>query len=414
VTARSARTLAAYGALVRRAGALMAALAAGGAALAGCGSPGRAAAAPVPVPVPLPLATALAAGPATWAVVPMGTAAPGPGQLWEVFARPAGGTRWTLATPPAVGTSGAIALAAGTGGTLVAGIRPSQALRFSPVTSTADGGRTWVPGGPAPALAPVPDALAAAPRGRALIALAARRGGRAAAWLARAGPSGPWTALGTAAALSATGAGRACGVTQLTAAAFAPDGRPVLGAACRRPGTAGIFAERGGTWRAAGPRLGAAGRPGPVRVLRLARAGGRLAALLQAGTGRAAVLIAAWTSGGPPAGPAAPPGPLAWTVSAPLPVRGAAVTASSLGGNGAVAVGLGGRRAAWLAGPGAAWRPLPALPRAPHVTLALPAGGGVLALTASGSVLTAWRLPPGAGRWAATQRTAVDLAGAPG
>jgi hypothetical protein len=317
-----------------------------------------------------------------------------------VFTRPAGGTRWTLATPPAVGTSGAIALAAGSGGALVAGIRPSQALRFSPVTSTADGGRTWVPGAPAPALAPVPDALAAAPRGRALIALAAGRDGRGAAVQARAGPSGPWTALATAAALAATGAGRACGVTQLTAAAFAPAGWPVLGAGCRRPGAAGIFAEQDGAWRAAGPRLGAAGRAGPVRVLRLARAGHRLAALLQAGTGRAAVLIAAWASGG-----------LAWTVSAPLPLRGAAVTASSLGGTGAVAVGLGGHRAAWLAGPGAAWRPLPALPRAPHVTLALPAGGGVLALATSGSVLTAWRLPPGAGRWAAAQRAAVDLAG---
>ncbi len=363
-------------------------------AVAACGSaPGPAAARP-PAPVSLPLATSLAAGPITWAVVPMGTAAPGPDQFWELVTRPAGGTRWTLGTPPAVATNGAIAAAAGPGGALVAGVHPSQALDFSPVTSTGDGGRTWSPAAPDPGLARVPDALAAAPQGGRLVALDQGRAGPAVAVQARSVTAGSWSVLARAAAVAATPAGRACGVTGLTAIAFSPEGVPVLGADCSRTGTAGIFAGQAGTWQAAGPALPAALRRGPVRVLRLTRAGGRLTALLQAGGD----LVAAWTASG-----------RAWTVSAPLPLPGRTVASSSFGADGAVAVELGGRRAALLAGPGGSWQRLPALPAAPHVTLALPPGGAVTALATDRSVLTVWQLARGGPGWTRVQVTTVPI-----
>jgi hypothetical protein len=87
---------------------------------------------------------------------------------------------------------------------------------------------------------------------------------------------------------------------------------------------------------------------------------------------------------------------------------------SSLGTADAAAVELTGRRAEYLAGPGAAWQALPRLPQGRAVTLALPASGGVDALAADGSVLTAWRLHAtgsalSPGRWAQTQTTKVPI-----
>jgi hypothetical protein len=410
---RAAHRAVRRGTSIRRGVAVIAVAAAGGAGLAGCGGrPGPAAARPAG-PGSLPLAISGPDGAMTWAVIPMGSAAPGPGQVWELVTL-AGGSRWTVATPPAVTTSGAIAVTAGRGGSLLAAIRPRQALRFSPVTGTADGGRTWVPGNPAPGLAAVPDALAAAPDGRELIALA---GDPAIAvqsrWPASGGglvPAGQWTALAGRTSLAAAPAGRACGVTALTAAAFSPAGRPVLGADCRRPGVAGILAGPPGGWQLAGPPLPAGLRGRRIRVLRLTLAAGRLTALLQAGAGPAAVLVAAWTADG-----------RAWTVSAPLPLRGAAVSSTSFGGDGTAAVELGGRRAMLVPGPvaarppagpapaGRAWRRLPALPAAPHVTLAVPGGAAVMALATDGGVLTVWQLSRGGGGWIRVQRVVVPV-----
>jgi hypothetical protein len=395
-----ARTLARPGTPARPAAAILAAVITGGAALAGCGSAARPAAARPAAPAAPPLATSLAAGPVTWAVVPMGAAAPGPNQFWQLFLRPAGGGRWVLATPPDVATNGALAAAPAAGQALTAGVRPTLSLDFSPVTATADGGRNWSAGTPDPGLARVPDALAAAPHGAGLIALDQGRGGPATAAAASSATAPAWSALTTAKALAGTAAGRACGLAALTAAAFSPAGVPALGGTCRQPGVAGIFTRQSGTWRAAGPALPAALDGESIRVLRLTRTGSRLTALLAAGTGRAASLVAAWTAGG-----------RSWTVSPPLPLAGAAVLSSSFGGDGAAAVTLSGRRSAMVAGPGAAWQALPALPAAPSVTLALPAGGAVTALATDRSVLTVWQLarPAGGPAWTKAQTTIVPI-----
>jgi hypothetical protein len=138
-----------------------------------------------------------------------------------------------------------------------------------------------------------------------------------------------------------------------------------------------------------------------VRVIRLARIGGRLTAVLEAGAGHSASLLTAWMTGG------------RWALSSALRLTGPTVASSSFGSNGAVAVELAGGRGEVLAGPGSSWRALPALPPGRTVTLALPADGGVDALAADGSLLTAWRLPGtplGSGTaWVKTQQIKVPI-----
>jgi hypothetical protein len=368
----------AQGRRVFRAGAPRAGAAVLGAAIlaGGCASAAHPAAARAPRPVALPLATSVAGDQETWAAVPMGTE--GPNLFWQLFVRPAQATRWTLATPPDVATNGAIALAAGGGNGLVTGIHPSLLLRFSPITATADGGRTWSAGAPDPGLASVPDALAAAPGGGQLISL--EHDGRVD--LGRAGAADR-PSLTSTEALARTPAGRACRLSGLTAVAFSPAGAPLLAGQCARPGVVGVFADQGGAWAAAGPALPSALRGQRIEVLRLTRTGSQLTALLQAGTGRTATLVAAWSTTG-----------RQWTLSAPLRLGRLGVQSSSFG-HGALAVTLTGRRGELLADPSAAWQPLPELPAGRTVTLALPAPGEVDALAAAGSVLTAWQLHPG-------------------
>jgi hypothetical protein len=385
----------------RAAAALAAAVLASGLAAgcshAGSGPAAAASAAPAPAsaPAPLSLTTALTAQGTSWAAVPMG-AASGPNLFWQLFTRPAGSTQWSLATPPDVPTNGALILAStgsGSGGrSLTAGVRPALSLRFSPVTVTTDAGRTWASGPPAAGLADVPDALGSAPGGQ-LIALATN--GQA----SLASPTGTsWTGLTSERALAKEPAASRCGLTALTAAAYTPAGAPLLAGNCTRPGVAGIFSYTKGAWDDAAPPMPASLGREQIRVLRLTRTDDSDTALLEAGTGPAAALLAAWTSSGGQ-----------WTVSPPLPLGGARVLSTSFGGTGAAAVVLSGNRGAVLSGPGARWQALPALPSGTTVTLALPAAGGTDALAAAGSMLTVWHLAAGSAQWAKTQVTKVPV-----
>jgi hypothetical protein len=323
----------------------------------------------------------------------------GPNLFWQLFALPAAGGRWKLETPPDAATNGALILAGrqgpGTaGGTMVVGIRPSLDLTFSPVTSTSDAGSAWTTLAPEPGLADVPDALAAAPGG-ALVALDKDQG---VSELSSPGTAN-WSALSSQRAVAATAAGRACGLTALTATAYTASSMPLLGGACGNAGVAGIFAYSAGTWRLAGPALSGPLAGQRVQVLRLTRVGGTDTALLQAGSGPSAVLAAAWTpdSGGH------------WTVSPVLKLAGARPASASFGANGATGVTLANGRGALIDGPHAAWQQLPALPAGRSVTLALPAGQAPEALAADAGVLTVSRLAPGAARWTTAQVVKVPI-----
>ena len=359
---------------------------------AGCGSSTeRSAVAPPPRPAPLSLATSLTSAGTAWATIPMG-APSGPNQFWQLFALTSPGGRWSLKTPGGVATNGALVLAGPGQQTLTAGIRPSLDLGFSPVTVTRDGGGSWSSLPPEPGFADVPDALAAAADGR-LIAL-----GQDQAVQAAASQRASWTTLTTPKALAATAAGRRCALAGLTAVAYTPAGAPLLAGTCGRAGTAAIFTHQGRTWRLAGPALPTALSGQPVRVIRLSQAGGRDVALLQAGTGASASLLAAWTGDS-----------RAWTLSPVFPLSGAHAVSVSSGPGGAVAVVLSGGRGVTVDGPGAAWRRLPPLPPGQAVVLAVPAPGTTDLLAAAGSMLTAWQLTGQPARWTKTQTVKVPI-----
>jgi hypothetical protein len=359
--------------------------------LAGCAS----AAAPSPAPsapaVTAPLATSLAAvGGGTWAVVQMGGSAADENSFWELFTRPAPNTPWQLVTPPGIADNGGLVAAAPAAGQrLDIAVRPSQGLTFSPLALTGDGGKTWGTGLVDAAVAAVPDALATG-SGKMLALLADGAIEQAAV------PGVSWTRLAGPGALAASNAARGCQVTGVTAVALTASGTPLAAASCARPGVAGIFARTAGGWEAAGPALTGplAGRL--VQALRLTGTSTGNIALLQAGTGSSASVLAAWSSDG-----------THWTVSAPLPAGSGQVRASGTGAGGAVWLLLAGGRAETVSGPGVAWRSLPAPPRG-TAALATGAAGTFDALAVSSGKLTVSQLSAD-GTWRTTQVLNVPI-----
>jgi hypothetical protein len=365
---------------------------------AGCGSTvagaGRAAAARAQARLPL-AASLTVPGAASWAVVEMGGSSSKFENFWQLVARRAGTARWTLATPPGVADNGGLVAASLGGAALVTGVNPSQDLQFSPLATTRDGGAHWSPGLLPAGLASLPSALAAGPGGR-LLAITDRG---LAEMSAPGGAS--WARLTSLASLAATPAGRSCGLSSLTAAAFSPSGVPLLAGQCASRGVTGIFAYSGGSWRLAGPALPAGLARRRVSVLRLSTAGRSTAALLvTAAPGGEVSLVAAWAS---PAGH--------WALSAPLPLNGARVVSTAAAAS-TVGVILSTGLADTIAGPAAPWRQLPALP-AHAAALVLGPGTQVSALTADGSILTGWLLAAPAGTrnvgWTRTQVMKVPV-----
>jgi hypothetical protein len=340
--------------------------------------------------VSVPLATSvITAGGAGYAIVQMGGSAAKQENFWQLFARSAGAAAWRLATPPGVASNGGL-IAAATGATsAAAGFRPSQDLLFSPMISTTDDGTAWSVAAPLPGgLADVPGALAAGPAGQ-LLALTT-----SGAVLDRSGPQAGWTRLTTVRQVAATAAGRACGLTKLTAAAFGPDGSPILAGDCSRPHADGIFTPAGRSWQSAGPSLARLGRPS-ASVLGLATAGSVTTALLRVGSGPTARLAAAWLTAGS-----------GWTALSPVTTGTAPVRSVSIWPGGAIGVVLAGSRGAFLAGQGSSWQTLAGLP-AGTATLATGASRQIEALAASGGTFRAWDLVSGSWRLAQTIRVQI-------
>ena len=357
--------------------------------IAGCGSQ----AAPVTTPSlrvqTAPLSTSLVTPQGTWAVAVMGGSAASENNFWQLFVRPAGASQWSLVTPEGVADNGGLVAASGAGGTsLVVGFRPSQGLAFSPLATSSDTGQNWMPGLLDAGLADVPDAMAVAQSGQTLALL--HDGGIEAAPTAGAATGGQWSRLVTLSVLAASAPGRSCGLVAVNAVSFGPNNVPMAAGSCVRQGVAGVFADTGGAWQAAGPVLPAGFGGDQVQVLGLAAATGGNAALLLAGTD----LLAAWSDGA------------RWTVSGPVAAAGG-VSASGFGPGGSVWVLLGGGRAETISGPGSAWQALPALPAGTATLAPGPGPGAFDALAASGSRLTVWRLAAGA--WTQVQVINVPI-----
>jgi hypothetical protein len=353
------------------------------------------------------LATSLAGVDGTsWAVVQMGGSASSFDNFWELFARPAGGTQWKLVTPAGVASNGGLVMTQSGPGTLITGFRPSQDLTFSPLAASADAGAQWSQQPPlSPGLANVPGALAGNAAGR-LLALT-----DAGDVDAGTDVGATWTRLTTLRVLANSAAGRACGLTALTAVAWTPAGAPLAAGDCSRPGVTGIFVESAGSWQAAGPTLtGAAARAG-ADVLGLATADGRTTAILAAGSGAATDVVAAWSADGG----------AHWTLSPPLRVPALAARAQpsvsfSADGSAGLVVGAAtapatasqAYRIGWRA---ARWDTLPALPAGPSAgqlaTLAATTDGVPQALVVHRGTLTVWQL--GSGRWTLQQTVRVAI-----
>jgi hypothetical protein len=339
---------------------------------AGCGTQSAPVAGPSLTVVTAPLSTSLVTAQGTWAVAVMGGSAAAENNFWQLFVRPTGASRWTLVTPEGVADNGGLVAAGGAGGTsLLVGFRPSQGLAFSPLAASGDAGRNWTPGLLDADLADVPDALAVGASGQVLALL--HDGSIEEAPTAAAATAGHWSPLTTLGALAASAPGRSCGLAGVNAISFGVNDTPMAGGSCARRGVAGVFAESGGTWHAAGPALPAALAGDQVQVLGLASMPSGTAALMAAGSS----LVAAWS------------GTTGWTVSAP--VAAGTVVASGFGPAGSVWVLLGGGRAEVIGGTGGSWRALPAVPAGVQ-TLAPDTGGGYDALAVSGSRLTVWQL----------------------
>jgi hypothetical protein len=352
--------------------------------VAGCGSKPAPSASLPAAPAPPPLTTSFASsGGASWTVVEMGGSAAQQENFWQVFVRPTATAAWRQVTPAGVADNGGLVVASPSSGSLVTAFLPSQLLTYTPLAASTDNGANWSPAGPLNAgLASAADALAAGPAGQ-LVALTSD--GTKAELGQRLGTA--WTRLATDSSLNATSAGRSCGVTGLTAAAFSGS-TPVLAASCGRPGVAGIFADTGGTWRAAGPSL-----PGDtVDVLGLAASGTGLVALLRATAGTSASIIGAWYSGG------------RWTLSSPLRIGAAKLGSTAIGPGGSMGVTWNGTKGATLAGPGATWRTLPALPKW-AATLSL--GSQVEVIAANGQTFRDYQLASGG--WSLAQTVHVQI-----
>ena len=267
--------------------------------------------------------------------------------------------------------NGGLVATGGAGGTSLLVELLSQGLSFSPLAASGDAGRNWMPGLLDADLADVPDALAVGASGQTLALL--HDGSIEEAPTAAAATAAHWSPLTTLGALAASAPGHACGLAGVNAVSFGVNDTPMAGGSCARRGVAGVFAESGGSWQAAGPALPAAFGGDQVQVLGLASAPGGTSALMVAGTD----LVAAWSDAA------------GWTVSAP--VAAGTVRASGFGPAGSVWVLLGGRRAEAIGGTGGAWRALPAVPAGTQ-TLAPVTGAGYDALAVSGSRLTVWQL----------------------
>jgi hypothetical protein len=362
---------------------------------AGCGSPrariGAGSSTPQAVRPSLATSAVSPAGNGL-AIVEMGGSPAQHDNFWQLFTRTGSAGRWALATPKGVADNGGLVVAARGAGSLVTGFVPSQDLTFSPIATTGNNGASWSPGPVSGGLASLPDALAAAPDGRLLAIL--RAGG---AELSAAGGTS-WKQLANERSLAATPAGRACGLRNITAGAFGASAGPLLAGDCTRPGTAGIFALSDGHWQLAGPALPAALAAKNIDVIRLASTSAGEVALLAAGTAGGESLIAAWSSGRG----------RRWTLATPFRMGASQLRSASLGPAGEVGIVLTAGRGAVIAGPGALWRRLPALP-ARTATLAPGPGAQAEALADTSTALSVWRLAPGAAAWNRVQIIKVPV-----
>jgi hypothetical protein len=348
--------------------------------------------------VATPLATSVQSPAGTWATVAMGNLSQPLNTFWQLFFQPADAGQWSnQVQATAVATNGGIVLAASENGSFVAGVRPSNMLQFSPLIQSSDAGASWSNGVLDEGLVARPNALAIATTGQALSLVSGTEGAEV---LESTGGLTSWRTLANATGLASDPAVRTCGLRTITAVAYFGT-TPVLGTACDRPGTTGLFISEGGRWKLDGPALPRQFGDGLIEVLGLSSSSSGMSALLAVSEKSGTNLIAAWTANGS-----------RWTTSSPLAL-GAGGQLASFGpssGSGFFVLLRSGSRTGrlFVVGPATAWRQL-ASPPPTTATVSFGPGGTVEALAVRLAVLSVWSLPPGSGAWTRSQVLDVPI-----
>ena len=155
----------------------------------------------------------------SWSTLPMGQLSEQSNTFWELFHAVPGSSHWTLVTPEGTADNGGL-VAGVSGDSIAAGVLPSALLRFSPLSSSSDGGSSWspvfLPGG----LTRLADALAIETSGTPA-GLAVVSDGTV---LAATKSLGSWAPLVSTAALRR--AAPSCAVSAIAAVVVLGDGRP--------------------------------------------------------------------------------------------------------------------------------------------------------------------------------------------
>ncbi|MGH9128786.1 MAG: hypothetical protein ACRDY2_07440 [Acidimicrobiales bacterium] len=330
--------------------------------------------------------------------------------FWQLFFRHAGTSRWTNEVEATgVATNGGLVLATSGGDSLAVGVEPSNLLTFSPLLATSDNGSSWATGLLPEGLARRPDALATSASGMSLALVGS---GRASKVVVRGSDTSLWVTLSAESMLVSSPSGRACGIGQVTAVAYAGS-TPVIGASCGAPGVVGIFADDHGAWRLAGALLPSSVAQGRVEVLGLQATtnpsadAGRprtgLSALLAVSGASGTSLVAAWSSDGASA----------WSEAAG-PVLGGDEQPASYGtaSDNKIFVLLAGKtgidRLFVVAGTQSSWRQLPSPPPG-TATIASGPSGSLDALVTHDTVLSVWVLAPKVTRWVKGQVIDVPI-----
>jgi hypothetical protein len=337
----------------------------------------------------------------SWSSLPMGQLSDPSNTFWELFHAVPGSSRWTLVTPEGTADNGGL-VAGVSGDSVAAGVLPSALLRFSPLSSSSDGGASWVPVFLPGALVTSADALAIETSGTPA-GLAVLRGGTV---LAAAKTLSSWAPLVSTAVLRR--AAPSCAVSAIAAVSFSADDAPLVAAGCARGGRVGLFSQTDGSWRMAGPALTGGNGRGATDVVRLETSAVTTTLLATAGGAGHRALEAAWAQNAS-----------GWTMSAPLPLPGAdSVRASAVGADGQVAVLVSrpnSTRAVFEVGPGArAWSSLPAPPSG-ATGVAIPGGAPTLdappvdLFSVNGTALRVFELTPPGATWSLVQTTQVPI-----
>lgn len=349
-------------------------------------------------PAGISLSSGVETSSGSWVVLPMGQLSDPNNTFWQVLHSTPGPSHWSVVTPEGAPDNGGLVAGASTGFTLV-GILPSQLLRFSPLSVTADEGSTWNPVFLPGALAARPDALAdAGDTTGASLAIVGTIVLRARPRLAS------WTSLVSLRRLAR--AAPRCGATELDAVAVTATGAPLVATGCRRGGVVALFTASGGTWAQVGPALQGRFAGASTSVLRLETGAALTTVLVAASRGGHTALVSLWQRAG------------SWTASAPLALPSSGpVLATSVGSTGTVAVEVGPKSApvGYDLVPGGTWIRLPSLPAATVALGPIPPGVGLGlpspdAFTVAGTALGVYALTPARTAWTRIQSTEVPIA----